>query len=148
MSLVNFYNLICPKVSHEHRTSNKPMNKNYFTCMLCVDNDERKSFVRYCDNYFSFFPVFTKSAENMARKIFTQGPLHLRLPEELQYIIFKMCWEKEKKNIPINFDEKGLYHMINCKDCASFIVKYIDYNSCNHHLIPRFCLNQINYLVP
>jgi hypothetical protein len=148
MSLVDFYNQLCPKVSHEHRTSYNPLNNHYFTCILCVNNQERQTFVRYCDKYFSFFPVFTKSSENMARKIFTNGPLHLQLPEELQYIIFKMCWVEKKMNIPIHFNEKGLFHMAKCEDCASFIVKYINYNSCNYHIIPRFCLNQINYLVP
>jgi hypothetical protein len=146
MSLVIFYNTLCPRINHEHRRNNNPIN--FEKCILCVNTKERELFVKYCDNYFNLLPQFTQPSEYITRNIFSQGPEHLRLPVELQDMIFKLCWQKKKYNKPIFFDENGLFHMTNCIYCVSFIVNFINNNSCNNHNIPRIGVEQINYLVP
>ena len=150
-SLVNYINTFCPiGVPHRHRQKFGGTNPNQI-CAICCSDEMRKryNFIERCPdhNIIKTVPP-TLEAKVTAILIFSCKNnssitlnLDFYLPLEMQRIILKFMEKKVRVNVPINLDEPGIKHMMECRRCVRKFMKWLDKNVCRNHSIPRPELN-------
>ena len=145
MSLVNELNKYCPNTNngHSHRTAYKSNNRN--ECLLCKDNNQRKTFMMLCNNNIDNTKGKTwlnNKTIFVLKLIFNMENNYL--PLELQQYIFNNCINYTNNILSLKLNKIDLKHLCSCKHCVLPFFGYLERNVCSNHLIPR--INHYPYI--
>ena len=131
-------NMYCPNISHDHRIAIHKDKTKLTECALCsYDVNSRTNFNWICkDHYNISFHKLDDDSENIAREL-----LYKYLPNEMiDIIIYYTNYYKKHIIMPIPIISDSLQHIVSCKYCSEKLLSWVNKNTCDNHMLPRYTL--------
>ena len=142
-------NRLCPHASHVHRQASKSeinmiyqLKRNHLIgnqsyCAICsIHYNETLNLNWKCPNFkhIERRPL-QKKAKKLLTLIFDNHPVYF-LPELLHDKIFDYASIHYIDTIK-NINDITINHLFNCRLCAEKTLRWINYNTCVKHILPR-----------